>query len=277
MRPTVSFSFDDGIESVFLKGFPILEKYGFVGTVFIITEKIGQDGFLSENQISRLVDAGWEVGSHTVSHLPIIGRTETEMRVEFNESKKRLKDISPKSENVGEGLAFPHGGPDAVSKREIARASQDYCYTRLNANRTGRYAAHSVEAVVNVEPINPYVLLGRNPYFGGIRDFQLNVNEAIARRGWYIFYTHGLGKNSAPNINEFASMVNLCNHLKETGEIEVVPIITALKNCTKSNMQPSEIEGESAYKTWVSISPSTPATRVDGLARHAWRYVSSVL
>lgn len=52
----VAITFDDGSESYYLKALPILKEYGFASTNFIITSRIGQKGYLSEEQVQELKD-----------------------------------------------------------------------------------------------------------------------------------------------------------------------------------------------------------------------------
>ena len=50
----VVITFDDGSESYYTKALPILEKYGFASTNFIITSKINQKGYLTDEEIKKL-------------------------------------------------------------------------------------------------------------------------------------------------------------------------------------------------------------------------------
>lgn len=50
----VAITFDDGSESYYTKAVPIMEKYNFPSTNFIITERIGNKGYLTEEQIEEL-------------------------------------------------------------------------------------------------------------------------------------------------------------------------------------------------------------------------------
>ena len=56
-RRTLAVTFDDGFHSVIDHGLPILSRHGFVGTVFVPTDHIGQDEHCS---IGRTSTAGSE-------------------------------------------------------------------------------------------------------------------------------------------------------------------------------------------------------------------------
>lgn len=66
-RPVV-ITFDDGYRDVYQHAFPILQEYGFVAAVYVISEQIGVRGYLTFDQLAELVRAGWELGSHTKTH-----------------------------------------------------------------------------------------------------------------------------------------------------------------------------------------------------------------
>lgn len=50
----VAITFDDGDESYYTKALPILRKYHFKSTNFIITSRIGTDNYLKKDQIDNL-------------------------------------------------------------------------------------------------------------------------------------------------------------------------------------------------------------------------------
>ncbi len=70
-RPII-ITFDDGDASVYEQAFPILQEMGFTGTNYIIYNYIGADGYMTANQIKALAAAGWETGSHSLSHANLI-------------------------------------------------------------------------------------------------------------------------------------------------------------------------------------------------------------
>ncbi len=66
-RPVV-LTFDDGDISVYTHAWPIMQKFGFIGVVYIVGNRLQADGYMNAEQIRILAEAGWEVGSHSMSH-----------------------------------------------------------------------------------------------------------------------------------------------------------------------------------------------------------------
>lgn len=68
-KPVV-LTFDDGFKDQYSNAYPLLRKYGFVGTFFVITcfadEK--RPEYMSWSEIELLHAAGMEIGSHSYTH-----------------------------------------------------------------------------------------------------------------------------------------------------------------------------------------------------------------
>ena len=61
-------TFDDANEDNYTNAFPIMQKYGFTGVLYVPYDYIGTNGYLTVDNIQAMAAAGWEVGSHSLSH-----------------------------------------------------------------------------------------------------------------------------------------------------------------------------------------------------------------
>ncbi len=98
----VIITFDDGAESVYLNGFPVLRRYGFKACIFLITDQ----STLKIGQLKEMQAYGMEFGSHTKSHPNLVEIGEDERRTEITDSKKILE------ERLGTPMivfAYPYG------------------------------------------------------------------------------------------------------------------------------------------------------------------------
>jgi peptidoglycan/xylan/chitin deacetylase (PgdA/CDA1 family) len=66
-KPVV-LTFDDGYRDAYENVFPLLKKYGMIGTFYVITGQVGNPGSLTWDQIVEMHRAGMEFGAHTVHH-----------------------------------------------------------------------------------------------------------------------------------------------------------------------------------------------------------------
>lgn len=104
-RPVI-ITFDDGDISVYTTAFPIMQKYGLTGVVYIVGNYMGTEGYMSPAQIKELVAAGWEVGSHSRSHRDLTRLEPAIQRVEIVEARKVLQDATG---SAVLSFAYPYG------------------------------------------------------------------------------------------------------------------------------------------------------------------------
>jgi len=136
---TMAITFDDSYRSVMELGLPILERLGVPATVFVPTAWLGsgepmdwpgvdhwkggphEDELLpmSAEELTRLIDAGWEIGSHTVNHPRLTELDDESLDHELVESRRACE------ESLGvpcTSLAYPYGDHDDRVVAATARA-----------------------------------------------------------------------------------------------------------------------------------------------------------
>jgi len=90
-RPIV-ISFDDGNLDNYTTAFPIMQKYGFTGTLYIVVNYMSAENYMTPDQIKEMAAAGWEVGSHSVSHADLTSVDPSRQRYEIVESRALLEE-----------------------------------------------------------------------------------------------------------------------------------------------------------------------------------------
>ena len=65
---TFVITIDDGHSDGFTYALPILKRYAFVATFYVVAGRVGERDNLSWAQVKALADAGMEIGDHTLRH-----------------------------------------------------------------------------------------------------------------------------------------------------------------------------------------------------------------
>jgi len=120
-RPVI-ITFDDGNVDNYEYAYPIMQKYGFTGTAYIVANRLDSEGYLSKEQLQELAAAGWEIGSHSMTHLDLANATPLQLRQEILESRLRLE------EEIGvdvRSFAYPFG----TFTKTLAQKIENYGYT----------------------------------------------------------------------------------------------------------------------------------------------------
>jgi len=91
-RPII-ITFDDGNLDNYTVAFPIMKKYGFTGVLYIPYNYIGVDNHMTVDQIKEMAAAGWEIGSHSMSHPNLIGMPGDRLRAEIVDSRTRMEEL----------------------------------------------------------------------------------------------------------------------------------------------------------------------------------------
>jgi peptidoglycan/xylan/chitin deacetylase (PgdA/CDA1 family) len=66
-RPVV-ITFDDGDITVYTAAFPIMQEFGFTGVAYVVANRLQVEGHMNPEQLKELSAAGWEIGSHSMTH-----------------------------------------------------------------------------------------------------------------------------------------------------------------------------------------------------------------
>ena len=116
---SIVITFDDGYLDNYKYAFPILKKYGFTATVFVVADYIGKTNdfdaakelqpvnqLLGWNEINQLSDYGITIGAHTLNHVSLTDITLPEARYEIENCKLVLEKQLGTSI---EAFAYPYG------------------------------------------------------------------------------------------------------------------------------------------------------------------------
>ena len=96
-KKSVVITFDDGHVSFYEKARKPLVENGFSATMFLIADRIGQEGFMDKNQIRDMQDEGFHFESHSLTHAIITKLSINSMKKEVYESKRVIEEVTGRS------------------------------------------------------------------------------------------------------------------------------------------------------------------------------------
>lgn len=134
-------TFDDGYLSVYEYAFPALVERKLTATVYIVANTIGgindwdrkcgdqMEKMMSAQQIREMAEAGFEIGSHTLTHSHLTDVPDDQLKSELEDSKHKLEDLIGR-EVVA--FSYPYGDFDErVIEAAVAAGYKNAVSTRL--------------------------------------------------------------------------------------------------------------------------------------------------
>jgi peptidoglycan/xylan/chitin deacetylase (PgdA/CDA1 family) len=103
-RPVV-ITFDDGNINIYQNAFPIMHEMGFTGTLYIVANRLKSRLFINSEQLQEMTNAGWEIGSHGMSHNDLTLDSSI-VRYEIGQSRLTLEEAIGVPVNT---FAYPYG------------------------------------------------------------------------------------------------------------------------------------------------------------------------
>lgn len=131
----IYITFDDGFLDTFTNAYPILKKYNIPFCIFITTNYINMENYMSFEVLNSLaVEPLCTIGAHTLSHPLLRYESDNDSYNEINESKYFLEKYLGRKV---EYFAYPYGSIYACSKRNIKNvkmAGYKMAFSTLNSH-----------------------------------------------------------------------------------------------------------------------------------------------
>ena len=191
VAPTITICFDDGYTAIYQNGYPLMNSFGFQATVFQITglTTFGGSDLMSLAQLQALKAAGWEIASHTVDHISLVGLSQADLVTELANSKAWLETNGFGPVNA---LAYPFGQADANVEN-----------TAMNYYKYGRTIVPGINDYgIPNKALNTTSLWGNSGY-NSLGEVESYVNQAVAANKWVIVTLHGVSVD--PNDSRVGS------------------------------------------------------------------------
>ncbi len=168
----IILTFDDGYKDIVINALPILKKYNFKATCFLVTNLIGKNNLwdnkkenfkikelMSPDDIKKWYENGMSIQSHSHNHLDLTNLSDIEIISELETSKKYLK----KKFNIETDVfCYPFG---RVNKNvyEITKKIYKNAVTtnrsRYNINKHNPILIPRIDMGKKISPVKMYIKL----------------------------------------------------------------------------------------------------------------------
>jgi peptidoglycan/xylan/chitin deacetylase (PgdA/CDA1 family) len=133
----VAITFDDGFRDTLTVALPLLEKYRLPITLFVVAGFVGQDGYLSAEELREIARHPLvTIGAHGLRHRHFTRLSSEEARLELRESRSLLENITGRKIDL---MAWPFGECDAG----LERLSEECGYRAAWSVRKGTNSTYS--------------------------------------------------------------------------------------------------------------------------------------
>jgi peptidoglycan/xylan/chitin deacetylase (PgdA/CDA1 family) len=151
-KPVV-VSFDDGYRSQYVAGFLVLHRYRWPGVINLIAGPQGDD--LPTADVRKMLNAGWELASHTVNHLDVTTLDAAQLATEIAGAKRMLER---RFHTKVTDFCYPAGHYDQAAIAELRRAGYRGATTELPglADRQNPYTLARLE-ITNSDGLSGFV------------------------------------------------------------------------------------------------------------------------
>lgn len=133
VRGIVGLTFDDGYADFASTVVPILDRFGFTATVYVLAGRLGelnewdlgaqQKRLMTPEQVREVSSAGMEVGSHGLRHVSLPMLTNLELTAEVAHSRMMLSKLLDQQIF---GFAYPYGHVGDREIRTVQAAGYQY-------------------------------------------------------------------------------------------------------------------------------------------------------
>ncbi len=229
-------NFDDGYKDQYIYAKPILDKYGFKATFFIVCNYVGHKNRMDWQEIESLYKDGYDIESHTMSHKDLSKMSPQMLNYEIGQSKQCLLDYDINSTI----FAYPSAkGSDNSTVVNVVAKYYDLARTgfspvtflkcdgwKKNSSQTDcrTYFDNGTLTFSNRYSIRGWEherILGDNNTFTNNYRENYNYNN-YNNASYYINYLH----DNKQTLQNFIKVVNSPQDFNKRGKINAIPIIT---------------------------------------------------
>lgn len=174
----MTLTFDDGPMSIHQYGLPLLSSKGIAATAYIVPSWIEVDWYLGWDEVQALYEAGWDIGSHSMTHPRLTDVDDSTLHYELRQSQNELRERGFQADH----FAAPYAAYDA----RVLDAIRLY----YKSNRVGGGLSPLPDSA------DPFVLRSyASLSWRHFHYYAVRIDSVVDRHGWYIMGNHSVCDN----------------------------------------------------------------------------------
>ncbi len=190
-QPLITVTFDDGWESIYTTGLPLLQKYGIPTTQYVLSGVFEDRNYMTIAQMKAMQKNGHEISCHGVDHADLTSLTQDALKVQLHDCKSVFEgELGTK---VGH-FASPYGKSNPETVDAIKRLYKSH------RNTNGDIIHNSVsDQDVNLKAsFNPYnihaITIRRDTT---TEQLQQAIDFTVANNGWLVLNYHDVEESDS--------------------------------------------------------------------------------
>ena len=238
----MTITFDDGHRTVLTHALPLLESYCVTATAYIVPAWTTLDPvvYMTWDDIAVLQDAGWDIGSHGMTHHKLTELDPFDLEWEVGQSQAVLQSRGFPART----FSLPNESyNDAVM--EVVREYYESCKTDRGINP-------------GINDADPYMIqsqltLSWRPF----EYYQAHIDSVLATGGWYVLNNH--------IVRDDCGGANWCVRTDQLAEVMDYALANRLKIASVDEVMRNRVLGESMGEDGLQAAgPSGQAVQVLG-------------
>jgi len=204
-KASVSVNFDDNLTGQFSTAIPIMNAKGVKGTFFVVTSTSGSQWATLQSAI----DAGHEVGSHSVSHpadlnFPALSQPQKEIAIEAELKNSHDAILANLTGQTTLSISWPFGKGGGGNDSIVRRVAKKYYFAARNTTA----GTANGDAYIHFQN-TWFSAFGRDYYLqsGGVlmtsattkANIGTFISEIIKTNGWFSPYYHAVNQTGGYN------------------------------------------------------------------------------
>lgn len=217
-RPKVIIAFDDNYESSYLYGYTYLKKYGMAGTEFVISGRVGWEGYTSTAELNEMYNYGWDMSNHTTTHPNLTTLNEAQILSEYDTCKQFLISHGWTRNQGYLHVAYPQGG---FNSTVLAADQQEGLIT----------ARTTMETLGSDMTESPYLLYAMVPDSTqqSVSDILASVDQVVNAGGCLQITFHNLVTTTPATaiqwrVSDFDTIIDHVAQLRDAGKLDVMTL-----------------------------------------------------